>query len=487
MLLATAGAQGVAYRERWGYLQLEARRAEVRAGLVLRDAAMQERIATLLGEPDGGMPFLPLAKALAALRGVDADPAFVLRTTISAFVLPEVCDPDGKNEGCRTTNVSLFVPFAVPQPAPVTFVVEVTDLAGKVVWSTTIERDTEERDLRQARPSVRVPCEQLGDGAWRVVVRTLLDGKAPREHDPTCSWTFHVLRGYQARAEAAMLAAQAAEPLLSVVPRAWLLGARAEVHRAYTGETFAVASDAVHDLERLERLLANLQADRAVDEGLTGDGLLALPVDGGPPLTAVLRRAAATGPRPLVVLVGGSPVFDTKGSRPTAPATRDPRWLAHEFAGFDAERHWHVAWLESPGLGRDYAVQLRASLPLLSQIVGGIAGKSLLVCEREAASIVGLRIGDYRDLVAGFVGVGGGAMAGPALLALGPLPVRLAAVRGFGEESLQRVIDFAALQQGKPEWRGDIAWLGPERPPWPWALPALQGPIEAFARRLFAR
>lgn len=482
LLLATAGAQGVAYRERWGYLQLEARRAEVWDALAGCDAATQARVAGLFCEPDGGVPFLPVAKALASLRGVEADPAFVLRTAVSAFVLPEVCDPEGANEGCRTTNVSLFVPFAIAHPAPVTFAVEVTDLAGKVVWSTTIERDTGERDVRQGRPTASVPCAQLGDGAWQVVVRTLLDGKPPREHDPIVRWTFHVLRGYQARAEAAMRGAQDVEPKLSPVARAWLLGARAEVHRAYTGETFAVASDAVHDLERLERILANVQAEHAVEDGVAGDGLLGLPVAGGPPLAAVLRRAAASGPRPMVVVIAGSPAFDNTGNRPTAPATRDPRWLAHEFAGFDVARRWHVVHLESPGLGRDYSVQLRAALPLLAQVVGGIEGKPLLVCEREAAAIVGLRIAEYRDLVRGFVGVGGGAMAGPALLTLGGLPVRLAAVRGYGEESLQRVIDFVALQQGKAEWRGDVAWLAPERPAWPLALPALAAPLEAFAR-----
>jgi len=269
--------------------------------------------------------------------------------------------------------------------------------------------------------------------------------------------------------------------------RAVLLGALGEVHRAYNGEAFAVASDAVRDLERLERVVANLVAKGGVTDGLDGDLRLALPVAGGPPLGVVLRRAKGPGARPLVVVVAGTPAFDPSGLRPSSPSTRDPGWTADELAGFGRADDWHVACVESPGLGRDFAPALQEALPLLVELTAAAGGKPLLVAEREAASIVGLRIGAFRDLVAGVVLVGGGAMAGPALVANGALPVRYVAVRGVPDESLVRVLDFVARQQGKPEWRGDVAWLTTARPAWCCALPATTVPLAAFARQCFAR
>lgn len=483
--MGAAAAQGPVYREHWGYLHLEARRGEVLRELAGRDAATHDHIAGLLAAPDRGNPFAPVANALAHLRGVEADAAFQLRTAIGAMVLPEVSDPDGKNEVCRTANVSVFVPFAIPFPAPVTFELTVRDAKDEVVWTTTIERDTGERDVRQARPAASVPSGTLPDGAYRVGVRTLLAGQAPRAHDPACAWTFHVLRGYQARAERAIADARALDASLPLVERAWVGGLCAQVHRAYGGEAFAVASDGVRDLLRLEQVLANVAAHRDVATGLPGDVSLVLPVAGGLPLPCVLRRAEGEGPRPLVVFLGGTPAYGVSLDRPAAPAVRDPLWLAHELAAFGRAERWHVAFLASPGVGRDYAAALREALPQLRQLVAVRGDKPLLVCEREAASIVGLRIGDYRTSLRGLVLVGSGAMAAPALQANGPLPVRLCALRGLGEDALARVIDYVALQQREGTWHGDVAWLAERRPAWPLGLPLLAGDIAAFARSLF--
>jgi hypothetical protein len=505
LLGLAAGAQSIVYRERWNHLHLEARRAEVWAALAGVDRAAHDRIAdrvaSLFAEHDAGMPFAPVALALAELRGVAADDDFVLRAAIGAIVLPEVIDPDAGNEACRAANVTVELSFAVawPPPAPavpagpgevavetfaVTFDVAVENAAHEIVWTGGIERASE-RDVRMAQAGVQVPCANLPDGAYRARVRTRIRGAAPRAHDPDVAWTFHVLRGYQKRAETAMGQAARLDAATAAADRAIVLGACAEVHRAYTGESFAVASDGVRDLERLERALANVAEKRAADDGLAGDACLALPVTGEPPLRCVLRRAGE-GRHPLVVFAGGSPAYDAFGDRPAAPATRDPRWLAHELAGFGSEAHWHVAFLESPGVGRDYARDLREVLPQLAQLAGS-DGLPLLVCEREAASIVGLGIGSLRALVRGVVCVGGGAMAPAALQANGPLPVRFAAPRGGAEDGLARVLDYVEARKKAGDWHGDVAWLSPARPAWPFALAAFAPDIAAFAQTVFLR
>jgi len=78
---------------------------------------------------------------------------------------------------------------------------EARDAAGALRWTGAIVNHTEERDVRMARPAIDVPCAELPDGAYEVTVRTLLGDQPPRPTDPIVRWTFHVLRGYQQRAE----------------------------------------------------------------------------------------------------------------------------------------------------------------------------------------------------------------------------------------------------------------------------------------------
>lgn len=89
--------------------------------------------------------------------------------------------------------------------------------------------------------------------------------------------------------------------------------------------------------------------------------------------------------------------------------------------------------------------------------------------------------------VRGLVLVGGGALPGPALDALGTLPVRLARAHGPTNEPLVRVMDYVARKQNADDWRGDVAWLSDASPPWCLALPLHARDVEAFARTLFTK
>ncbi len=80
---------------------------------------------------------------------------------LGAFVLPEVADPDGSKTECHDVAVSVFLPYAIPQPGPVTFAVQLIDSAGKERFRSVIDHDTAVADLRMARASVTLPTHDL--------------------------------------------------------------------------------------------------------------------------------------------------------------------------------------------------------------------------------------------------------------------------------------------------------------------------------------
>ncbi|MBL8727820.1 MAG: hypothetical protein JNM25_05280 [Planctomycetes bacterium] len=486
-------AQGPVYRERWGYLHLERLRCELLRELRGRDPATVARIAEWLVEPDRGVPFVPVARAIASLRGVPADDLYLLRSMLSAYVLPEVADPDGRNEVCRRTNVSLFLPFATALPDDLVFDVEVRDAAGERVWSARLGESPTLEDLRMARLVAPIPAGELADGSYRVVLRARVGAADPGPKDPVLQWPFHVLRGYQDRCEAAFLAVDERATALAELPRALLRGCAMAVQRAYLGEAFDVESDAVHDLLRLEQALANVAADRHPLAGMTGDVPVLLPSAAPRGLSAVLRvpdgfePGAARG-RPLVVFAAATPAYDPTLRRPTSPSSRGPGWTAHELATFGRDLDCDVACLESPGELRDYIGELCAALPALRQVFGTGAAPLVLVADGEAATITAFHVARLRPELQGLVLVGAGAMNGPVLDGLGALPVRMQPVPGApGSEGLQRSLDYVAQRSAAGEWRGDVARLCEREVPWQLALPLLAAEIEAFAARVFGR
>ena len=486
VLAGAVVAQGPLYRERWGYLHLELRRHELLQALRGADAAALQRTAELLTGPDRGIPFAPVAAALAAARGAEADGAFLLRTMLSVFVLPEVADPDGSNELCRRTNVSLFLPLSIELPGRLVFDFEVTDAAGERVWAARLDVDPDVEDLRLARPVAPIPSGEFPDGRYEVRVATRIGDAAPGSDDPVLVWPFHVLRGYQQRSEAALAAFAERADALAGPARAALTGLAAEVQRAYGGEAWDVASDAVRDLERLERALRNVADERAVLAGLSGDVPVRLEVAEPRGLAAVVRLPEDFEPgeareRPLVVFAAATPSYDLSPRRPGAPTARGPRWLAHELRTFGSGLACDVAWLESPGEVPDYATNLARALAALRQLFGTGSAPLLLVADGEAAAIAGLHVQKLAPMLQGLVLVGAGAMTGPAIDALGALPVRVQPLPAHpGSEGLRRVLAYA---EGRD---GDVARLDPRELPWPLALPLLQDQIEAFAQRVFA-
>jgi hypothetical protein len=497
LALASVAAQGPAYRERWGYTYLERLRACVLRALEGRDEATRAKVAGLFAGAGGGSPFAGPAQALALLRGVPADPAFVLRATVSAYVLPEVVDPVGANAACQNLNATVFLPFTPAEAGKLAFDVEVVDAVGAVRSAVALTERTSLGDLRMARPAAQVACGDLADGRYELVVRTLVDGAQPRPQDPALRVPFFVLRGYQARSEAALGKVAALGPQLQPLPRALLEGLAAEVSRVYLGEAFDVASDAVVDLQRLETALENLREGHHVLRGLVGDVATALPGSGGS-LACVLRLERDRQPadqgkepartRPLCVFASGCPSYDIAASRPASPTSRGPRWIASELAAFGRGRDWDVVFLDSPGNGRNYAEDLRQALTSLRALYGLGEAPLVLVCDREAASVVGMQVGSLQPLLDGLVLVGGGGMPGPALDRLGELPVRIATLQGHpSSEGLRRALAYVESCRQQDRWRGDFASFGDAAVAWPFGLPTFAPAIADFVASIAGR
>lgn len=484
-------AQGPVYRERWGYLHLEHRRAELWQELRSASAEARTAVVGLLLQPDQGVPFAPVARALAHLRGRPADAAWLVRAAMGSYVLPEVCDPDARNEVCRDVQVSVFLPFSLPLPGALSFDVRVRDQKGEERWRGRITEGTSLDDLRMARAHVAVPGRDLPDGTYTLEVRTRIADAEPVPTDPQLAWTFHVLRGYQQRAEQAMGEVVKVQPGLAALPKAMLGGLADQVGRAYHGEAFAVRSDAVVELRRLERALQNLAAEKPLLDGLDGDRALGLPAGDAPPLQVVVRAAPVepeASSRPVVVFLSGTPTYDLTMRRPAAPATRDPAWLADAMRGFAAAQRWHQVFVESPGGGRDYLASIEALLTHLPTVLPGGAGPLLVVAEREAASVLGLHLPRFADRLRGVALIGGGLFPRTQLPKLGGLPVRFGAVGGMPSgDAMASLVAFVASEAGAKGEPGSLAMLPGEPAPWIAAVPHFAPVLEAFFLECLAR
>ncbi len=485
-LLAAAPAQGPAYRDRWRDLQLELLREQLLHECQGRDQATLQVVADLVAATDSAAPNRPVVRALAHLRGVDADDAFVLRACLGAFVLPEVVDPAADREDCRSLHVSVQMPYTMTVPGAIAFELEVFDAAGARLHRSSFGKDAAPEDLRMAYTTVAVPGNEFADGSYRVRLSTRLDDAPPRAHDLVLEHRFHVLRGYETRAAGVHADAVLAAAKLGPRERAGLAGVVGEVDRAFTGEPFAGASDALVDLERAEQVLANVAAGRAPLDGLHGAVALGLPTGGETRLDAIValpEAEAAAARRPLVVAIAATPALDVDGRRPMAPEIRAPGWLRRRVGDFGLGPAVHMAWLQSPGAGLPFARSLPAALDALRDLLP-TDGRLVLVLELEAAVAL-CYAPEILQRTSGVVLIGGGVLALPQLRALGDLP--MLGVTLTGHRSGRGLEFMAALsrgEQGVVDWPCRFTLLPATPRPWVFGAAAATREIADFVRAL---
>src|SRR5690606_28120333 len=103
--------------------------------------------------------------------------------------------------------------------------------------------------------------------------------------------------------------------------------------------------------------------------------------------------------------------------------------------------------LDSPGGGRPYAQALLAALKALPGVLPTGGAKPLLVCDREAASVVGMQLAHFQDHICGVVFVGSGAMPPNVIAKLGDLPVRYVDLAGYpASVAVARTLQYLRLQ-----------------------------------------
>lgn len=485
-LARVAAAQGPLYRERFAVMHLELLRERVQRESAARDDATMAAVAADLAEPDA-IPFRPAARALARLRGVPCDDRFLLRAMVSAFALPEVVDPIGAQEACRQLAVSLFLPYSIELPGAVSFEVEVVTATGEAVFTGSVAEDTDLEGLRMARPHLTVPAVELPDGTYRLRVRTVVDGEAPRASDPVLEHVFHVLRNYQARAEGACADAALLLQRLAGTDRALLLGLALEVQRAFAGEAFERESDAVRDLQRLEAAVENVTAGRKVLHGMTGPVPTALPTGGEAVLSAVLPAGVADGDRrPIVVIAGMAPAYDVRARRPGAPAAHGARSVQGRVGDLGLGAAGHVVWLQSPGGGVPYARALATALPALRELVPN-DGRVVLVLELDAAVALSFAPDLLQREASAVALVGAGAFAKPMLEAVAGVPMFGVTLTGHpSSDGLRRTADLVAGRFGEAPVGAqfDLAREAPR--PWTSGAAAARAEIAAFVRKALA-
>ncbi|MCY2956277.1 MAG: hypothetical protein NT107_04490 [Planctomycetota bacterium] len=486
ILSACVFAQGPIYRERWSFMHLQLLRQHVQRECEGRDPVMMAKVASALLAPDQGIPFRPAAKALALLRSVDCDEAFLLRAMITAFMLPEVVDPTvpaGLDiADCRSLNMSLCLPYSVPLPGKVTFAIEVFDRAGAKVFGGMVEDATSLDDLRMARATCQIKGSDLSDGRYQMRVRTLLDGKEPREKDPVLEHRFFVLRGYKVRADVARDKAEKLRGKLDETRDAFMQGLLLEVNRAYAGAAFDGVSDAVADLERLEYALSQLDQNLAPWDGMKGDIPIGLPGGGGQPVSAVIRMNAGNVLRPVLCFIGSSPSYDMSGLRPAEPTYESGRCVAQRLGDFGLGAQCQIAWLQSPSSTLSYKDALPNVLRALRQILP-CDGRVLLVLEYEAAVVMSFTGDLLMQESVGTVLVGAGAYSAAMLQKLGSLRMLgVPMTMSKADQTLQRSAAVAAGKFGPVDWQGrfDVAAEAPR--PWTLGAAAAKPEIAAFAR-----
>jgi hypothetical protein len=489
LIPATCRAQGPGYRDAWHHVHLEALRQTIWRELAGRPEADRQRVSVLLAGAPGDGAFAAEARALAHLHGVAADERFCLRAGLAAFVLPEVVDPTGDHPSCRDLHVSPTLPASVRHLEGAVVDVTVHDADGRQLSQQRLEGLTA-AELAHGTRSAPVSCAELADGRYEVRLRVGFDGAPAAAADPDLRWTFHVRRGYQVAAQAAMAAARDACGKLAEPERTLLAGLSAQVARAYAGEAFAVRSEAPRELDLLVTALRNLGAGQPVLARLAGAVATQLPT-GGQPLGCVLRITAgaepgvATAARPLVVFASGSPSHGDHLPRPETPRVRAAGWMAAALERFGAGSDWNVAYLDSPGSGENYGSHLRSALTTLRQLWPPGDRPVVLVCERDAATVATLHLATLRPAVDGVVLLGTSALSHRVLDELAGVALRVEPVGAASPRALDHVLRRADELRAAGTWRGDFGRLTPDAAPaWCFGPVATADAVAAFVRGL---
>jgi hypothetical protein len=479
--------------ERHAFARMLELRAELGASWEAADPARRAQAAELAAERSSGQPFDDIARVLAALRGIDADPSFRARAGLLCLALPGLVDPDVLGE----VHVTMHAPRIIPDLGDARFEVQVIDASGDVVREDVIERETGLEDLLRFRASRAIDVGDLPDGSYRVRVRTSFAAGDSSSGALEDTATFSILRGYKQRADALPMVvgldAERAENARRIleglapgrqdpVSQAILTGAVWEVAGPYAGEPHPESVNPVWDLAHAEAVLDNLRRDRPALAGLHGRRTIGFPLraedvtEGAAvgTLSVDLPMTDVQGPLPLVVFVPATPAWDEDGARPMSPRSLSAAFGAEQaWAAGIEDPAWLCAVLESPGRYPSSARAVEDAVRFLVDVLPVQQNGVLLIGEREgayAAARAALALG---DLCRGLVQINGSGLSRADVASRPDLAVLL--VSAFGHPTrpvlqslvgaerpnvtlvdLEDVAAVAALRVAGPRVRGFV-------------------------------
>jgi hypothetical protein len=513
--ITSGAAQGLLAQALQTERQLHAWVQDLRLDLLdacegLPDERLAE-IAALVADEEIDPPLQPLVRALARARHgvIELDPGAALVGSFLPLVLPTVVSQDGDATAILTTLHLPRVPPAAAERLEVAWVdVEGFDADGESVGVDTIARDLERDDLMRFASRLRFDTSDWPAGRYLVWMRPRLHGVEPERTAaaPPLAQPVWIVPGYRSRATPFFERDRVrADFAAGVGPsaRAALWAAIEPVDAVWRGLPRTPGMDPDRDLRVLERVVANVEKERPPYAGIADDLPPDTPVpvgfdlDGAGPRGVVRVRVAASAlatdapPRPLVVVVGGTPRWARGGARPTSPRMVEGSWpfAACVRGGLldgaeDDGASVHLAALDSAGEVTNMADAIRTAVLGLLEVVPvateqGAEGRPrvVLVGEREGAFHLYLALRKHADLpCAALAFVDGGAVDESFAERLSDRPLL---VVGSGDaDGARRAVALAE----RAETLG-VDVTGPEsRPlPWPVALGLSAPAIRAFA------
>lgn len=451
LLFGAALDAQVLQMERRAFAHLSDQRTELVGAWRSASPALRAKITEALESDSAGNPFLPTARALAIVRGVACDPEFVFRTAVHCFALPEILDPEEFQE----LSVTMHLPYSVPVPAGVRFLLNGTDASGKPRALARIESATGQEDLERFRAVATIPVAELG-GVQRVEAKVAIGERGGvREADPVPGAPVQVVVGFKKRVEA--LRAARAGLAASATPRdlALLDGTLSAVERVWSGEPRTGACDPLAELTLAEHVVGNLAAGRAalagVARGAPTAGLtrltLGLRAEEGVPWTAAVELREGEQPaRSLVVVLPGPPFWPTSLGGPSSPQATPPGLVLDQVLALGADRFAdsQVVVLESPGKLANPASALPKVCAELRAVLGLGDQPLLLVAEREGATVTTLALARAPRFVDAVILVEGGSFQPDDFERIRDLAVLGVAAKGrVASENLRRAARIA--------------------------------------------
>lgn len=454
-------------------------------------------------------PLVRAARAVVTARGGSFDSKAHLRGAVFAVVMPEVA------ELSRFEDAYITLRSARKQESDheLSFECRLLDAAGEEVRKAVYDGPATAADLMGVDVTTRLNLRGLAEGRYQVVIDILVDGERAGPAEPSLTAPLWVRKDYGARIErqplyldpfhpdSAARGEQNEKVMASLTAKMRDAADRAAyacfyqaVDRAFRGEPQVPGVDPNADLDRLERVLDNIENDRPVFDGIHGTVTLGLPEEGAADhllRTPYVRVSvdlpepgseAAETPKPLVLVLPGTATWDGEVDRPLAVRGVAPEWMRDQLrrVGFGADGAFHLAVMESPGRVASPTKALGIVTRALSQLLPVTEGQVFWVGDREGAYCVSRAVVLEPGLARGAVLVNGGGLSVPELDALSERSQEILVVTSAEHPSAARVDGL--VERGGRQVR--LSAGSAELRPWPIAVPLAADEIERFVQRL---